>query len=52
MGKPTGFIDYERKDARAEEPKERIKHYNEFHIPHPPEEQQRQGARGMDCPPT
>ena len=49
MGKPTGFIDYERKDARAEEPKERIKHYNEFHIPLPTEEQQRQGARCMDC---
>ena len=49
MGKPTGFIDYERKDARAEEPRERIKHYNEFHIPLPTEEQQRQGARCMDC---
>lgn len=49
MGKPTGFIDYDRKDARAEDPKERIKHYNEFHIPLPKEEQQRQGARCMDC---
>ena len=33
MGKPTGFLDYEREDARAESPKERIKHFNEFHIP-------------------
>ncbi|MBS7008337.1 glutamate synthase subunit beta [Anaerostipes sp.] len=49
MGKPTGFIDYQRKDARAEDPKERIKHYNEFHIPLLTEEQQRQGARCMDC---
>ena len=32
MGKPTGFLDYEREDARAESPKERIKHFNEFHI--------------------
>ena len=30
MGKPTGFLDYEREDARAESPKERIKHFNEF----------------------
>ena len=27
MGKPTGFLDYEREDARAESPKERIKHF-------------------------
>ncbi len=49
MGKPTGFLDYEREDARAEDPKERIKHYNEFHVPLPNEEQQKQGARCMDC---
>ena len=24
MGKPTGFLDYEREDARAESPKERM----------------------------
>ena len=45
MGKPTGFLDYEREDARAESPKERIKHFNEFHIPLSREEQQKQGAR-------
>ena len=44
MGKPTGFLDYEREDARAESPKERIKHFNEFHIPLSREEQQKQGA--------
>lgn len=33
MGKPTGFIDYEREDAKAIEPKERIKNFKEFHIP-------------------
>ena len=42
MGKPTGFLDYEREDARAESPKERIKHFNEFHIPLSREEQQKQ----------
>ena len=49
MGKPTGFLDYEREDARAESPKERIKHFNEFHIPLSREEQQKQGARCMEC---
>ena len=29
MGKPTGFLDYEREDAKASSPKERIK-LNEF----------------------
>lgn len=33
MGKPTGFIDYEREDAKAIESKERIKNFKEFHIP-------------------
>ena len=33
MGKPTGFMEYDREDARAIEPKERIKNFNEFHIP-------------------
>lgn len=49
MGKPSGFLDYERKNAPAEEPKERIKHYNEFHTPLSMEEQKRQGARCMAC---
>ena len=31
MGKPTGFMEYERQVSVAEEPKERIKHFNEFH---------------------
>ena len=26
MGKPTGFMEYERQDKPAESPKERIKH--------------------------
>ena len=47
MGKPTGFLDYEREDARAESPKERIKHFNEFHIPLSREEQKKKGARCM-----
>lgn len=49
MGKATGFIDYERKEARAIEPLERIKNFNEFHIPLSEEEQKCQGARCMEC---
>lgn len=49
MGKPTGFLDYERKTSAAEPPKERIKHFNEFHEHLPMEEQQKQGARCMEC---
>lgn len=49
MGKPTGFMDYERKTSRTLEPKERILHFHEFHIPLSRKEQQKQGARCMDC---
>ena len=49
MGKPTGFLEYERKNAKAEAPLERIKHFNEFHTPLSHEEQQKQGARCMAC---
>ena len=33
MGKPSGFLDYERQNKVAVEPKERIKNFNEFHEP-------------------
>ena len=49
MGKPTGFLEYERKESVGEAPLKRIKHFNEFHIPLSREEQQKQGARCMDC---
>lgn len=49
MGKPTGFLDYERETAEAVAPKERIKNFNEFHTPLSKEEQQKQGARCMNC---
>ena len=32
MGKPTGFMEYDRCEARSVEPKERIKNFDEFHI--------------------
>ena len=49
MGKPTGFLEYQRVEPKAEDPKERIKHFNEFHTPLSREEQERQGARCMSC---
>lgn len=49
MGKPTGFMEYERQIAEAVAPKERIKNFNEFHTPLSMEEQRKQGARCMAC---
>ncbi|MBR2176860.1 MAG: glutamate synthase subunit beta [Clostridia bacterium] len=49
MGKPTGFMEYDRTDFEAESVSERIKHYNEFHTALPAEDQRRQAARCMEC---
>lgn len=49
MGKPTGFIEFQREDAPAFSVNDRIKNYNEFHTPLSKKEQQKQGARCMDC---
>ncbi len=49
MGKPTGFLEYDRETAKAVKPSERIKNFNEFHIPLPRDKQQEQGARCMEC---
>ena len=49
MGKPTGFLEYDRKDAKHEEPLERIRHFREFKKPLSLEEQKLQGARCMEC---
>ena len=49
MGKPTGFMEYDRCEARSVEPKERIKNFDEFHIFLSKEKQREQAARCMDC---
>ena len=49
MGKPTGFLEYDRRGNPCQEPLERIRHYNEFHPRLDREERQRQGARCMEC---
>ena len=33
MGKPTGFLEYERETAQVLEPKERIQNFSEFRVP-------------------
>lgn len=49
MGKATGFMEFDRRTAKAVEPKNRIKNFNEFHTPLPCEEQRKQAARCMEC---
>ena len=49
MGKPTGFLEYDRVNGKAAEPLERIKNFNEFHTPLTEEQQRKQGARCMEC---
>lgn len=49
MGKPTGFLEFERQENPAIEPLERIKNFNEFHPMLDAEERQRQGGRCMNC---
>ena len=49
MGKSTGFLDYERKDGAAAQPAERIKSFDEFHLPLTEEQRREQAARCMDC---
>jgi glutamate synthase (NADPH/NADH) small chain len=49
MGKPTGFIDYQRKPIPYRDPKERVKDWNEVHCKHEDEPLREQGARCMDC---
>ena len=49
MGKPNGFMEFERTDNSACSPLERIKNYNEFHSPLSEEERKKQAARCMDC---
>ncbi len=49
MGKPTGFLEYQRKSNREIPPEERIKNFNEFHVPLGEEDRQEQAARCMNC---
>jgi glutamate synthase (NADPH) small chain len=49
MAKPTGFLEYQRRDRSYEPVEERLKHYREFVRALPEDELRRQGGRCMDC---
>lgn len=49
MGKPTGFLEYNRIENKGISPLERIKTYREFHTPLDMDERRKQAARCMDC---
>ncbi len=49
MGKETGFLEIDREDRTYDDPKERVKHYKEFAIPHSEESLKNQAARCMNC---
>ncbi|MDH5469188.1 MAG: glutamate synthase subunit beta [Gammaproteobacteria bacterium] len=49
MGKPTGFLEYERHDRNYAPAADRVQHYREFVIPLEESELGKQGARCMDC---
>ena len=49
MGKPTGFMEFERQAPGYAPVHDRIQHYREFTIPLDPRTASVQGARCMDC---
>jgi glutamate synthase (NADPH/NADH) small chain len=49
MGKVTGFLEFQRLQEAAEDPKSRLGHYREFVLRLSDDEASRQGARCMDC---
>jgi glutamate synthase (NADPH/NADH) small chain len=49
MGKPTGFLEYERLEQGYEPASDRVVHYEEFVIPLSDADVSTQGARCMDC---
>ena len=49
MGKPTGFLEYERKDRGYEKPDARKQSYKEFYVPLGDDGTKKQAARCMDC---
>ena len=49
MGKPTGFIEFERELPSDRDPLERVKDWKEIHLHLPEDRLKKQGARCMDC---
>ncbi len=49
MGKPTGFLEYNRVNNLDVPPMERVKNFDEFHVPLEADERRDQAARCMSC---
>nr|WP_325258192.1 glutamate synthase subunit beta [uncultured Oscillibacter sp.] len=49
MGKTTGFLEYIRAGAPVRPPEERVRDWEEFHLPLPDSAREEQGARCMNC---
>jgi glutamate synthase (NADPH/NADH) small chain len=49
MGKPTGFLEYNRELPRTRDPKTRINDYKELYLDFDDEKTNQQAARCMDC---
>jgi len=49
MGKPTGFLEYVRKEDPQRAPAERVRDWSEFHLALPDPVREQQGARCMNC---
>jgi len=49
MGKPTGFLEFERADRSYAPVEERVKHWKEFVVPLNEDATKEQAARCMDC---
>ena len=49
MGKPTGFLEVKRELPGERSVKERVRHYNEFHVSPQDKKLRKQASRCMDC---
>ena len=49
MGKPTGFLEYERLENRRRPAAERVKDWEDLYVPVEGASRQQQGARCMNC---
>ena len=49
MGKPTGFLEYARREDPRRSPAERVQDWEEFHIALPDAVREQQGGRCMNC---
>lgn len=49
MGKPTGFLEYERQNAEERAPLDRIQDFESFHLSPTPAQLKEQAARCMNC---